>query len=244
VSTIGINQLRTHVWAAQDLGANAAGFTNNLALGVLGVDISPNNGRAIFRPASGRQALYVDYIDLQNDATNFNRTIAVNPNLTIYFANANVPVSKLDGAVGGRFQWVSTFTGPRSSTNLTYIRDGKTNVYTFNIALVTNPDLDSDGDGVPNAYDSEPIYVAEDAELAIHYVGNKLSTPRAMLSWNALAYSTNVVEFKDATAGSGWRVLTNLVHGPFTAPVQVYDSLTGATPTRVYRLRVLPAANP
>ncbi|MFM1768768.1 MAG: hypothetical protein RJA22_1297 [Verrucomicrobiota bacterium] len=241
VSSIGINQLRTHVWAAQDLGPTVAGFSNNLALGLLGLDISANNGRALFRSASGRQALYVDYVDLLNDATNFNRTIAVNPNLTIYFANANVPVSKLDGAVGGRFRWVPDFTGPRSSTNITY-PSGRT--YTFNIALVRNPDLDSDGDGTPNADDITPIYVPEDAILDIALIANKLATPRAMLSWNALAYSTNAVEYKDAGAQQGWRVLTNYVHGPFTAPVQVYDVLTGASPARVYRLRVVPAANP
>lgn len=239
-TTIPINLLKTHIWSAQDLGAVAEGYTNNLALGILGINISTNNGRALFRSASGRQAMYVDYLDLFNDATNFNRTIAISNNFTIYFANASVPVSKLDGALNGRFRWVPSFIGPFSSTNITYPSG---NTYTFNVALVQSRDIDSDGDGIPNADDPTPIYVPEDAVLAVE-LNTKLLQPRAMLSWNALAYSTNTIEFKDATSATQWRVLTNYVHGPFTSPVQVYDPITSDSATRLYRLRVSPAPTP
>ena len=73
--------------------------------------------RSLFRfsgPGTNN-ALYVDYIEMLNGATNFNSLFTNAPNLTIYFANANVPVSKLDGAAAGRFRWVQSFTGPLRS---------------------------------------------------------------------------------------------------------------------------------
>ena len=65
-TTVGPNRNVPHTWSAQDLGAVNAGFTNNLALGKLTIDVSTNNGRATFRSVSGNQALYVDYVELLN----------------------------------------------------------------------------------------------------------------------------------------------------------------------------------
>ena len=253
-TVVPINAQVTHVWAGQDRGAVAAGFINNLALGKLTVDTSTNNGRAYFRSASGRQALYVDYIELLNDATNFNRTMGVDPNLTIYFANANVPVSKLNGAVGGRFQWVPTFAGPLSTTNLIYPSGAS---YAFNIALISSLDIDSDFDGIPNAEDPYPIDIPGETvppaaarllpasvttlvgpRLSL-FLSHKTTPPRAMLSWEAPGFSENTVEFKNSIGEPGWNVLTNFVNGPSATPVQIYDPTTGGA-TRFYRLQVHP----
>jgi hypothetical protein len=222
-----------HRWASTNLGATAAGFTNNLALGKLTFDGGENSQFQFFGTGTDN-ALYVDYIELLNGATNFNSIFAVWPSLTIYFANANVPVSKLDGAAGGRFRWVPDFAGPLSSTNITYPSG---NTYTFNIALVTSKDLDSDGDGIVNADDPFPIYVAESAALSMTLTGASAKT--AVLSWRALSYSSNFLEFKGASAEAPWQVLTNFHMGPFTWPVSVLDPVP-TNGSRVYRLRVDP----
>ena len=199
--------------------------------------------------------MYVDYIELLNDATNFNRTIGVDPNMTIYFANANVPVSKLNGAVGGRFQWVPTFAGPLSTTNLLYPSGAS---YPFNIALITSLDIDSNTNGIPNALDPYPIDIPGEIippiaprflpasettvfapRLALT-LSLKTTPPRAMLSWDAPPFSENTLEFKDSFGEPGWSVLTNFVNGPSTAPAQVFDPNTGGA-ARFYRLQIQPS---
>jgi hypothetical protein len=223
-----------HLWAGTNLGAVAAGYTNNLALGKLILDGGEGSLFRFFGQGTNN-ALYVDYIEMLNGATNFNSLFAITPNLTIYFANANVPVSKLDGAAAGRFRWVQNFTGPLSSTNITYPSG---NTYTFNIALVTSKDIDSDGDLIVNADDPTPIYVAESAVLFVALAA--APEPGVELSWRALSYSSNFLEFKAAAGASDWRVLTNFHMGPLTWPVRIMDPLTTNGASRVYRLRVDP----
>jgi len=225
----------SHYWSATDVGAVAAGFTNNLALGKLILDGGDGSLFRFSGQVGTANALYVDYIDLRNAATNFNTVFAIAPNLTIYFANASVPAEILDGAAAGRFRWVPDFTGPLSSTNITYPSG---NTYTFNIALVTSRDLDSDGDGTVNVDDPTPIYVAESAVLSVSLAA---APERCVeLSWRALSYSSNFLEFKTAAEVSDWRVLTNFHMGPFTWPVQVMDPITTNNASRLYRLRVDP----
>ncbi len=223
-----------HSWAGEDRGLDSAGFSNNLALGKLTFD-GGERSLLRFSGVGSSNALYVDYIELLNSATNFNSLFAINPNLTIYFANANVPVTKLDGAAGGRFRWVSSFTGPLSSTNITYPSGSN---YTFNVALVRNKDLDSDGDGIVNSDDETPVYVAESAVLSVSLAGSQ--DLRALLSWNALAYSSNYLEFKTTASETNWQLLTNFHMGPYTWPVTIDDPINRTGASRVYRLRVDP----
>jgi hypothetical protein len=225
-----------HYWAATNLGAVSAGFTNNLALGKLTLDGGDDSLFRFFGQGTNN-AIYVDYLELLNGATDFNSLLAIAPNMTIYFANANVGgiASHLDGAVGGRLRWVPSFTGPLSSTNITYPSG---NTYTFNIALVTSNDLDSDGDGTVNSDDPTPVYVAESATLFVSMAA--APERRVELSWNALSYSSNYLEFKASAGTSDWQVLTNFHMGPLTWPVTIMDPITTNSVSRVYRLRVDP----
>ena len=261
-TTVAPNQNALHTWSGRDFGAVNAGFNNNLALGKLTIDVSTNNGRATFRSVSGNQALYVDYIEFKNAALNFNSTLAVFPNLTIYFANANVPVEKLDGALNGRFRWVPSFAGPLSTTNITYPSG---NSYAFNIALANSQDIDSDGGGRPNADDPYPFDVPGETvpddfpapvprllpsglvsvpaapSLAISLVdaGRKA---RAVLSWDAPASASSTLEFKNSFGESDWNVLTNFVNGPLPTSARVHDPIGGPASMRVYRLRIGPVS--
>jgi hypothetical protein len=223
-----------HTWSAADVGAVPAGYVNNLAVGKLTLD----GGAASlfnFAPANGVNAIYVDYLELLNTATNYNTAFAVDPDFTIYFANANVSVEKLNNALDGRFRWVSDFAGPLSSTNIFYPSTGQT--YTFNVALVRSKDLDSDGDGIANANDPEPIYVPESAFLTVELAH---APARAVLRWSALAYSTNAIEFKSSASNGPWNLLTNFVHGGFTSPVSIADPVPTNGASRLYRLKVNP----
>jgi len=159
------NRRVNHVWAGIDRGTNLSGFSNNLALGKLVIDAGARSLMQ-FRPASGSNALYVDYIELLNHATNSSgggnineSAFSIDPRLTIYFANCNIEADKLDGAANGRFRWIPSYTGRLSSTNITY--PSGTN-YTFNTALVISHVADSDNDGCANFEDSTPIPVPGD----------------------------------------------------------------------------------
>jgi hypothetical protein len=227
-----------HFCAANDLGATPAGFVNNLALGKLILD-GGSNSLFRFFGTGANNALYVDYLELDNFATNYNTTLAIAANFNIYFANANVPATKLDGAVAGRLHWVQDFTGPLSSTNITYFFTNglvvTSNTYTFNLALVTDKNLDSDFDGIINPDDPTPIFVAQNAQLKVSLAPQP--SRAVQLDWTALAYSSNFVEFKTGASGA-WRPLTNFLHGDATSPVRVLDAVPTNGAARVYRLRL------
>jgi len=126
---------------------------------------------------------------------------------------------RLSGANGGRFCWVSDYTGIYSSTNLVY-PDGTTN--TFNAALVQSCNLDSDGDGLVNCVDPTPILRPQDIALAVAFTASP--SPGARVSWQGVPNSTNKLYFKSASSGSNWQLLTNFVmssSGP--ARVSVFD---------------------
>lgn len=234
-STAAFNQLVDSFWAATNRGALAAGYSNNLALGKLtldGADLS------LFRffGAVPNSALYVDYIDLENNATNYNNgsALSVDSGFTIYFANANVSVEKLNGAAGGRFVWVSSYAGPLSSTNITY-PDGVT--YTFNIALASSKNIDSDGDGIVNGDDPTPIYVGSSVGLTVALTNLPPTVP--LLTWDGLYNSTNTILFVTNVTATNWQVLTNLVVGPVNQPVAYIDR-SATNVSRYYRVRVMP----
>ena len=222
-------------WAGEDRGAVNAGYSNNGALGWLVLD-GGKNSQFTFNTQTGSNALYVDYLELKNYATNIDEVLTVNPGMVIYFANSNVPVEKLESFKNGRIRWVSSYAGANSSTNMLYY-NGQT--YTFNIALVTSYQLDSDGDGVLNAEDAYPIDIGEYFRVNISLLTNSPPTT-VVVSWNAYANTLNQLESKLPLLFSSWQTVTNFVQGPVPGPVNVHLPVApdGA---RLYRVRVDPA---
>lgn len=228
LSRLATDSIGQHVWSGVDMGAVAAGFNNNLALGKLtlegGLDSSFH-----FAGAKGKKAaLYVDYLELLHHATNFNTALTIDPTLVIYFANANVQASKLDKTHDGRLRWVPSFTGPLSSTNLVY-PSGQ--VYTFNAALVRDKDIDSDGDGTVNSKDPTPIFVGENVDLTVSQVPG-----RVKLSWSAAAGSQSHVEFKPSAIATSWQTL--FTTNPSVGGRLHFSDSTSNRVQRVYRVRV------
>lgn len=257
VSRAGTVAQAVHVWAGQDRGTNVAGYSNNLAVGRLTLDGSLGN-LFRFQSAQGTNAIYVDYLELLNSATNYNFAIGVAPSFTIYFADSNISPEKLEENGGGRLRWVSQYAGPGSSTNITY-PNGVT--YTFNRALVRSNDADSDGDGIPNASDCTPIIPPGQEQNTGLWFGALCPAPlagarilsaagaelgltitlaaegrEAVLQWKAAAGSSSTLEFTDSLTGGTWQTLTNFTHGPANVRVTVRDAV--GAPLRVYRVRV------
>jgi hypothetical protein len=116
-----------HIWAGADRGPNGAGFTNNASLGALVLSPQSYSAPALplfyFFGAGLSNGMYVGTLDLSQMGTNganLNQMIAIDPSLTIYFANALLGFSPpggatanqyLDGQFGGHLRWVKNFTG-------------------------------------------------------------------------------------------------------------------------------------
>lgn len=248
-------------WAGEDRGVSVEGFTNNLALGRLVLDGALGN-QFRFRSATGSNALYVDYLELRNDATNTaSGRIQIDPDFTLYFADSNISPEKLDEIPGGRIRWVSDFAGPQSSTNILY-PNGVT--YTLNAGLAVSQVIDSDNDGFVNYQDCTPIippgledqrefwfgqlcpptpsplHAVRAAALGTQDLNLQIALMpeerQVILNWDAPANSSNHVEFTESLASGAWQTLTNFINGPVNARVMVRDAADA--PQRVYRVRV------
>ena len=220
-------------WCAEDRGPTVDGYVNNLALGKLTLNGAPNS---LFHfappPDQANKAMYVDYLELNGFAANYVDALDFSPDFTLYFANANVNPAKLDQLPGGHLRWVKDFTGPLSSTNITY-PSGQT--YTFNTALVQSLDLDSDGDGILNGNDPTPIFEGDNVALQVTMVHTP--APKVQLSWRTLARTTNHVQYLSSPQATNWLSLTNIVNGPTNGNLRVFDSMPAAG-NRFYRVRV------
>jgi hypothetical protein len=236
----------THYTEARDLGVAPEGFANNFAIGHLVLD-GTNNTAFRFSPSPGTtgRALYVDYLELANNATNYDDAITVDEGCVLYFANANISPTKLNHISNDRVRWVSTYAGPRSGTNVVY--PGSITNY-LNLALVTSADLDSDNDGVANVNDATPVLTSGDVSLSIILTN---VTPRIqvpLLSWavpksidslGAQNYVTNSLEFVPNVSSTSWKTLTNYVSPVGAAGEQVTNHFLDLLGTnRMYRVRV------
>lgn len=116
-----------HTWAGNDLGASAAGFTNNLALYSLVLSpqdffpyplfyFSGTNGIG----GTGDNALYVGTLDLSQlgPISYITNSVGIDPSLTIYYAHmlldftppgSQTPEQYMDGRFGGHLRWVKGF---------------------------------------------------------------------------------------------------------------------------------------
>ena len=233
-----------HFSEAADLGVNPVGYTNNFAIGRLLLDGGSNS---LFRfapsPGSTGRALYVDYLDLANYATNYQDAITVDEGCVLYFANASIDPTKLNHLSDDRLRWVSTYAGPRSITNL--VVGPITNA--LNIALVSSADIDSDNDGVANVNDSTPVWTAQDINLTIALTNLAAHVQVPVLTWNVLRsfdsggfqnYVTNSVEYVTSAGQTDWLTLTNFVSALGGAQSTLGHYIDRLGTNRMYRVRV------
>lgn len=217
------------LWTAEDRGATAAGYSNNVAVGRLVLD-----GELLtlftFAGTAPGQALYVEFLELLNEATNVLESLNIPPGFTLYFADSNLPVEDLDGLFDGRLRWVPDFAGPQTAVTVTLA--GGTQVR-MNRALVSSRTIDSDGDGTANGLDATPF---EPAALKVKMTVRRTSS-QAEVSWLATPGRTYRVEYTTDLSGGAWTPLQTVTNDrPNPRDMAVQDAANLAGPSRFYRV--------
>lgn len=240
-----MNKNVQNVWAGQDRGVSVSGYTNNAAIGRLLLDGWTNNTMFTFSGTGVSNAIYVDYLGFLDQATNRDASgnmsgLTINPNMVIYYAQAVINgvsvAEKINHKNNDRLRWVPAYAGIYSSTNLVY--GGATN--TVNLALAQSVSIDSDGDGVLNAFDPTPFFVA----TSVNFTMTLTNVPplKALLRWQTVPSATNIVLYSTNLAAP-WLVLTNFVTPPappYSPISEVLYDLVNPTQPRYYQVRVDP----
>ncbi len=145
-------------WAAPDVGPLASSFATNMGVGRLILSPGSSGLVRIAGPdgaVGGKYAMYVDSLEFSSSALlDLANSVAIDPNMTLYVASANVPLETLRATYGDRIVWVPGFTGPTSQMQVV-LPNGRTVL--ANRWLLESPALDSDADGIPNAFDIDPF---------------------------------------------------------------------------------------
>lgn len=225
-----------HVWAGADRGASAAGFQDNVAIGhlILGGD---RDVQLSFRGATGRNGMYVDFLELDGPLTNalaagdLGSALAIDPSLTIYFADSNVSADELQQQSGGRLVKVD-FAGPSGFVSVP-TKGG--NSVQMAQAVRDSTTVDSDGDGIANAYDAFPL----DADEALRLTGARLGDSGTfVLTWVAQPNTKYQVEVSSDVHGANWQVLTTYSNNSSAPQAAVVpDQLKSDHVQRYYRVR-------
>lgn len=242
-SFVGTNLPAAHQWAGEDRGDHPAGYANNAALGRLVLD-GATGSRFFFNGSGTGSALYVDTIQLNNNATNFESAISVSSNFKIYFANLvdtnNVPLpaDKFTNAHNGRICWVSEATRSGPIVTIPLGIGQSTNMTTQAMRALLPASGDFDGDGIRNADDSTPLSgftLNSVSTVAIADPPGATPMPHAKIVWQGIPNTTYIVEYRGSIADGGWSPLTVLIStsaGEMTA----YDPLPESG-QRFYRVR-------
>ena len=229
-----------NVWAGQDYGAVTSGYNNNAALGRLILVGQTNTSKFLFQGAGGANALYVDYLEMRNYMTNFDANgnlanLQFGPGMKIYYAQLIINgiswAEKLNGKNGGGLNWVSSYAGTFSSTNVVY-PGGTTN--RLNQALVQSCSLDSNNNGIPNCSDPAPVLVSSLVLVNTSYTNSP--RPSVVLSWDSIPYAANSVYYATNVKSPSWLQLTNFVTDSAGGRQRFVDPIGAGG--RVYRVQV------
>jgi len=228
-------QARFHVWGGENRGATASGYANNTAVQHLTLN-GGTNSTFFFQGVGANDALYVNYLEFLGSTTNTNglhvtSTLTVSPNLTIYFADSNVPEDKLTNAFPGRLIWVdpSITVGPMVAVPLTAGQYAQLNTRQFQTMLA--PGGDFDGDGILNELDESPMSGFTVSEVSL------LNLPplTAFIKWQAVAGVTYTIEYRDGLGVGNWQTLYSITAVDSKGITAV--DLPPASGQRFYRVR-------
>jgi hypothetical protein len=229
-----------NLWAGGDYGYSVLGYSNNLALGRLILDAGLNS-KFTFNGTGTSNALYVDYLELRNYATNTDANgnvadLSFGTNLVIYYAQAMVNgismAGKLNHKNSDHLRWLPAYAGYYSSTNLVYPA-GVTN--TINAALAASKSIDSDGDGTANGSDATPLFepaqvafTLTTALLAFHPGGDQLGVIHDEFAVGELA-GADEFRFRHQRAAGVWLAIDQ--HGLCpgqSGPAEIFPGARGS----------------
>ena len=225
-----------HVWASEDRGAIAAGFEDNSAIGQL-ILSAPSGSQVRFLPANVPAAIYIDRLELQSALANdWRNGLLIAEGMVLYFADANLPVEELDGALEGRLRWVRSYAGENSSVDIIVSETGRT--VRVNRGLRESLIIDSDGDGTANGIDPTPFdgVILTDIE-----VDPGSESVQSSISWIAAAQTSYRVEYRSAFAGGSWELLQSVRNeANERRKIKVIDKVDIDKDTRFYRVTYQP----
>ena len=221
------------LWPASDLGATSAGFVNNAAIGKLSLN-ADDDGIVTVAGSSGGKAIYVDFLELSSAvAADLASHLLVADDFTIYFADSTVPAEQLDGALNGHLKWVREFAGPFSGVNVA-LADGRT--IRVNRNLFNSQVIDSDSDGIANAFDPTPF-----GGVPITTKVLNLPPLTVQISWLGAPHTTYRVESTTSLTPPLWQSVTTVSNTSVDAvPLTAQDPLTPGQPARYYRVTYEP----
>lgn len=220
-----------HSWAGVDKGAVKEGFENNNAIGKL-IIAAGNDSFIAFSGPDAKNAMYVDYLQLDGAASDYEATLGTDANFTIYFADSNISPETLDGKLGGRLRWVSSYAGANSAVDV--VVGGKT--VKMNRALRASLSIDSDGDGIANGFDTDPLTPSTGARLQALTL-NSAKPPQAVLRWEASPSSVSSLEYTSVLPAA-WQTLYKFTNDTVNGKAVEFVDPAPLTGARYYRLRV------
>lgn len=236
-----------HVVATPDLGKTNTGFSGPGALGVLTLDGGTNaqfafTGTGMY---GANNALYVERLEFTNAAVDFDLSIFVETNMTIYYADAvtinngvtNSVVDSLrtNAAFGKKLNWVSTFAGPSTSVPLVF-PNSEGGYYTnyYNRALVTSMTLDSNQNGIPNGVEyangGNPLFTTVTVK-ATPFAGPPLSMK---ITWNSPTNTVNTLQYNEDFVTPNWTNLWTTNSGIYTNMLFIDPVMPGLRMYRVF----------
>ena len=235
--------LSSHTWAAEDRGAKVEGFNDNAVIGRLVLNGNAGSFLEFDAVSPAGNALYVDFLNLAGpvlDAFTFDdlgSILGIGPGFAIYFADSNVPAEELDGQLNGQIRWVKDFAGPNSSVDVLRL-DGRT--VKMNRPLRFSTTIDSDGDGVANAYDAYPLDAGAWNSVTLSFQGG-LQSP-FKLSWMAAPNVVYLVETTTNLSTPNWQSVTNYTNLSATSSSVTLSPavVNTAEAQRYYRIRYTP----
>lgn len=209
-STVADFQAQTHIWRAENRGAIPSGYANNTAVQHLTLN-GGINSLFRFQGVGTNDALYVNYLEFQGSTTNTNglhvsSSLFVQTNLTIYFADSNVPEDKLTNAFPGRLIWVdqAITVGPMVAVPL--VAGQYVQLTTREFQTMLAPGADYDGDGIENERDSSPLsgFTVSDVTVV------NLPPLTSFVKWQATAGVTYTIEYRDGLGAGNWSTLYSI----------------------------------
>lgn len=238
-STAPFNRDVPHTWAGADVGPTSTGYLNNAALGRLVLDTGTNlvsQNRLVFSGAGSSNALYVDYLELSGTLSNrLAEHMVVQPNMTIYFAQANVPAEDLDGQLGGRLRWVRDYAGINSGVDVR-LDDGRT--VKVNRAKFESLKLDSDADGTVNGNDRSPF---DGVSIGNEVTFVNVPPLTAFIRWRAASQTAYQVMVNTNLLTDEWKLVATVTNSAATNRIVTFSEPVPAGGTeRFYRVSYQP----
>lgn len=192
----------SHKWGATDLGMSVEGYVGNAAVGYLAL-VGDFLSQFVFDTVTGNNAMYVDYLDIQSwAAANVEQALDIRPGMRIYFSQSSLPVEQLDGLFEGRLRHLpAPSSGPSTTVTLANGQE-----FRVRSALISQMEIDSDADGIPNALDPFPF---DEVEVKVEF--SQKPAPKALISWLAAPRTKYELQYKDDVAAPVWQTLTNFI---------------------------------